>query len=196
MNINNMNLRRNKMKYNILVLLCAMSLSINMYYIIFGEYFHLNHKIQKCVLVNYIYNSNSNKICNLLKTHNLIYPYQITDVDYGYILCNKKNYSVYSYINYLDYINHKKYFCHDNNIFYKINDVYKIAIYNGNNEKMNYFYDDELSISNRLYNRNIIIFFSIISITLLSLLLFKYRRNNTKKYDLPLYHINYKNIFD
>jgi len=188
-----------KLKWNyklILLIFCGTSLFALFNNILFGEYFHFEHEIKNCTILEY--DNNSNKICDFIKKNNIdCNNCKFDESNYVYVVCGKRVYRTYSYKNYIDYKKYNSYYCNSDEKNYKINNIYRVGIYIYNDTRLNYFYDDDLAIQKRIKNINSIILQGILFFILLTLYFYieykTYHKEKIyfmqKKFDLSLHNV-------
>jgi len=163
--------------------------------IILGEYFHIEHKIKNCTVLEY--NSAFNKTCDFIKKNNIqCDKCKFNESNFAYIECDKRIHRAYAYKDYINYKKYNSYNCDSNKEDYKLNKIYRVGIYIHNDMRLNYFYDNKLAIENRNNNLNSIISLAVLFSILIGLYIFIEYKNYKKyriyfmqkKFDLPLYN--------
>lgn len=179
----------------VLLLLCGFSFFALFDQIIFGDYFHFDHEIKNCTILEY--DTNSDNICEFIKKNNFQCDNcKFNESNFAYIVCDKRINRVYSYKDYIDYKKYNSYYCDTSQKNYMVNNIYRVGIYIHNDMRLNYFYDDKLAIENRNNNLNSIISLTVLFSILVGLYIFIEYKNYKKyriyfmqkKFDLPLYN--------
>ena len=200
--INIINIMKLKGNYKLVLLgLIGISFFALFDQIIFGDYFHTEHKIKNCTILEY--DTNFDKTCDFIKKNNIqCEKCKFNESNFAYIECDKRIHRAYAYKDYINYKKYNSYNCDSNKEDYKLNKIYRVGINIHNDMRLNYFYDDDLAIQNRTSNINSIISLGILfSILIVIYVFMEYKGFNKrriyfmqKKFDLPIYHINEKKL--